>query len=48
MTTHDTFRCLMAERRAWPRGSADHEYRSRAARQLVWIMRGVPAIEWRE
>jgi hypothetical protein len=46
MTTRDHFRALMADRRAWPKGSADHEYRSRAARRLVWIIRKVPAACW--
>ncbi len=46
MTTRAVFLALMAERRNWPPGSADHEYRTKAARQLVWIMRGRPAMEW--
>lgn len=48
MTTRQTFLALMAERRHWPRGSADHDYRTRAARKLIWIMRGVPVSEWTE
>ena len=48
MTTRAAFLALMAERRNWPRGSADHDYRTRAARKLVWIMRGVPTTEWTE
>lgn len=48
MTTRQNFRALMAERRNWPKGSADHDYRSRAARKLVWIMRNVPTTEWPE
>jgi hypothetical protein len=36
----------MAERRAFRPGSADHDYRTRAARKLVWLMRGVPTSEW--
>lgn len=48
MTTRDFFLALMAERRRWPRGTADHEYRTRAARKLVWLMRGVPTEEWAE
>ena len=48
MTTRAIFLALMAERRNWPRGSIDHEYRTRAARKLVWIMRGVPTTEWTE
>ena len=48
MTTRETFFALMAERRLWPKGSADHEYRSRAARQLYWIIKGIPSGEWTE
>lgn len=48
MTTRTIFRALMAERRSYLRGTPDHEYRTRAARKIVWIMRGVPATEWRE
>ena len=40
------FRKLMCDRRAHPRGSPDHEYRTRAARKLVWLMRGKPVSEW--
>lgn len=48
MQTAAAFRALMAERRLWPRGSADHEYRTRAARKLIWLMRGVPTNQWRD
>ena len=40
------FRRLMRERRAFPVGSPDHKYRTRAARKLVWTIRGVPVAEW--
>lgn len=46
MTTRDTFRDVMRERRRWPAGSADREYLTRAARKLAWIIRGVPTTEW--
>lgn len=46
MTTRAIFHELMAERRRFPRNSPDHEYRTRAARKLVWIMRKVPADRW--
>lgn len=46
MTTREHFRALMADRRNWPRGSSDHEYRSRAARRLVWIIKGIPVDAW--
>lgn len=38
---------VMAERRQHPPGSPDHTYRTRAARTLLWMLRGVPASEWR-
>lgn len=46
-TTRDTYRSLWAERRRWPVGSVDHEYRTRALRRLVWLMRGKPTETWR-
>lgn len=42
------FMRMMAERRAYAPGSPDHNWRSRAARKLVWLMRGVPVLEWVE
>ena len=48
MPCKDEFRRLMVERKAFPPGSPDHEYRTRAARKLVWMMRGVPVTEWRK
>ena len=47
MTARDTFRSLMAERRQWPRGSADWVYRTRAAMRLVWIIKGKPVEGWK-
>lgn len=46
MTTREIFRALMAERRQWPHGSADWMYRTRAARKLVWLIRGIPENQW--
>ena len=46
MTTPATFLALMAERRQWPKGSADYAYRTKAARKLVWIIKGRPVNEW--
>ena len=48
MTTKDEFHRIMRDRRAWPKGSADHEYRSRAARKLLNLIRGIPVDQWRE
>jgi hypothetical protein len=46
MTTRERFHAWMAERRRFKKGSAEHEYMTRAARKLVWIMRRVPTTEW--
>ena len=40
------FRQMMSERRQFMKGTADHEYRTRAARKYLWMMRGVPTSEW--
>ena len=40
------FRRMMRERKNFARGSADHEYRTRAARKLVWLINGVPVAGW--
>jgi hypothetical protein len=48
MTTQNVFREIMRDRRIWRRGSAEYEYLTRAARKLVWIMRGIPVMEWKE
>ena len=40
------FRQVMHERRSFAAGTPDHDYRTRTARQLVWLMRGVPVGEW--
>lgn len=46
MTTRQHLLSLLAERKAWPKGSADHEYRSRACRRLWWIIKGRPSNTW--
>lgn len=48
MTARSLFKQMMTERRQYPRGSSDFEWRTRAARKYVWLMRGVPSAEWRE
>lgn len=40
------FRRMMRDRKNFARGTADHEYRTRAARKLVWLINGVPVSEW--
>ena len=44
----DAFRRAMAERRAYRRGTMDHDHLSRSARKFVWLMRGKPSNEWSE
>ena len=48
MSTRATFIAIMAVRKSHRRGSADHEYLTRAARKLVWIIRDIPTTEWTE
>lgn len=40
------FHRMMAERKAFAPGSLEYEYRTRAARKLVWLMRGIPTSHW--
>lgn len=40
------FRRMLNERRAYPVGSPDWNYRTRAARMLLNMIRNVPASEW--
>ncbi|MEB3214581.1 MAG: hypothetical protein VKL39_24745 [Leptolyngbyaceae bacterium] len=46
MTTRENFRRFMADRRAYPPGHSEHEILTRTCRKLVWIIRGVPAMNW--
>lgn len=48
MCAKNHFRRLMSERRAFQRGSLDFEYRTKAARIYVLMMRRVPSCEWPE
>lgn len=41
-----TLRRLLTERRRYQRGSDEWEYRTRAARKIVWLHRGIPTCEW--
>lgn len=45
--TRAYFRSFMAERRQHPRASIEWQYLTRAARKMVWIIRGVPTEQWR-
>jgi hypothetical protein len=42
------FKELMAERRKFNRGTAEHAWRTRAARKYVWMMRDIPVCDWPE
>jgi hypothetical protein len=46
MTAREHFQTLMRERRKFPRGSAEHNWRTRAARRYFWLLRGIPTSEW--
>ena len=39
-------RLMLAERRLFPRGSADWKWRTSAARKYVNMIRGVPVDQW--
>ena len=41
-STRNWFRAMITERRAYPKGSPDWEWRTRAARQYLNIIRGLP------
>ena len=40
------FREQMRDRRDWPRGSPDWEYRTRAATKYYWLYIGKPPNQW--
>lgn len=44
----ELFRLMLRERRAFPRDSLDYEWRTAAARKYLYLMRGIPVLEWRE
>jgi hypothetical protein len=46
MNFRQSLRRMLHERPAFDRGSMDWEWRTRAARKYVAILRGVPANEW--
>lgn len=48
MDACDYAKALLAERAAFPVGSPDWEYRTRAAWKLDQMSRGVPACDWTE
>lgn len=48
MNAKQLFHQMMRERREFPRGSLDWEWRTRAARKLAWIALGVPTTQWTE
>lgn len=46
MTARQNLRQMLHERRMFPRGSMDWQWRTRAARKYLAICKGVPASEW--
>lgn len=48
MTALDLLKQMLRERKQFPRGSLDHEWRSAAARKYYWITRRIPRTEWPE
>ena len=48
MTARDYFLAMMTARRRVERGSLDYEWMTRAARKYLWLMRGVPTMEWNQ
>ena len=46
MTARQNLRQMLHERRMFPHGSLEWEWRTRAARKYIAIIRGVPANEW--
>ena len=48
MNAKQLFHQMMRERRDFPRGSLDWEWRTRAARKLALIALGVPTTQWTE
>jgi len=48
MNARILFRNIMRERRRFAAGTAEHKWRSNAARKYVWLMRGIPTEQWKE
>lgn len=48
MTLRDHFKQMMRERRHYQPGSMEHEWRTRAARKYVWMLRRAPVCDWTE
>lgn len=46
MTARQNLRLMLHERRMFPRGSLDWQWRTRAARKYLAIIRGISTIEW--
>jgi hypothetical protein len=40
------FRLMMQQRKEWPRGSAEHTWRTNAARKYYWQIKGRPVNTW--
>lgn len=48
MTARKLLRVMLAERRMFPKHSADWAYRTRAARTYIRLIRGIPTTQWRD
>jgi len=46
MSLRKCFRETMAERRQCEKGGTEWQWRTRAARKYVWMLRGIPPMEW--
>lgn len=46
MNARDHFRQTMRERRQYDPSSEEYQWRTRAARKYVWLIRGVPTMCW--
>ncbi|WP_210402370.1 hypothetical protein [Thioclava sp. DLFJ4-1] len=47
MSPRDHALQMIRERRAYPVGSSDWEWRTSAARKYIWMSFGIPVNKWR-
>lgn len=48
MTSRDWFRLTMRERRQCIKGTPEYDWRTRAARKYLWMLKGIPTKDWPE
>ncbi|MBY6005405.1 hypothetical protein KUV62_15880 [Salipiger bermudensis] len=48
MTMRECFLDMMRQRRRFPRGSGEWDWRTKAARKYLWMHLGVPTTKWVE